>query len=272
MSLLYNRKQDAVFASCSWRHACAGVLLCLLLGTQPGWAATGCNLPPGVEDTTVQVSQASGRALIDVERPTAARQTVEISYNGETYFQTSDAEGRARITLALTAPQNKVSIHQRRFSVIHCEIDAPDFAQIYRVILRWRDPVLLALHVVEPGRKLATFGHVSPARPNTDLTQGLGQIDVATGVPPDGSTGEVSYVVDNVRTLPTGRFFNFRLEYVTRGETAKPPHCDEHPLANIQAQLIIIDAGQVTERSFGTGRAACGQTLSPAARLLPLRP
>ncbi|MSO90265.1 MAG: hypothetical protein EXR01_01555 [Acetobacteraceae bacterium] len=51
------------------------------------------------------------------------------------------------------------------------------------------------LHVVEPGRKMGEFGHVSPQRSNTNFSQGVGRMDVVTVAPAEGATAETSYAV-----------------------------------------------------------------------------
>jgi len=228
-------------------------------------------LPANAGGTSVRVGQASGRAAVQVDRAGSAGRTLEVDYNDDTFFATFNADGRAQLAFALLAPTNKITVRLSETAPIACTVDVPDFDQIYRVVLLWRDPVKLALHVIEPGQRLGTFGHISPDKPNTDRAQGIGVMDIATDAPQGGSTGEISYVIDNPRAIPPGRFFNFRLEYITRGETPSPPYCDENPLATIGVQLVVIDGGKVSQRGYGTGRARCGQPLSEGARLQPLR-
>jgi len=244
----------------------------LLLAPVAAWAAEpSCAMPANTTGTSVRIGQASGRVTFQVDRAGSAGRRLQVDYNDDTFYALFNAEGHAELAFALLAPENKVTVRLSETPPIRCTVDVPDFDQFYRVVLVWRDPVQLALHVIEPGQRLGTFGHISPEKPNADRSQGIGVMDVVTGAPRDGSTGEVSYVIANPRAIPPGRFFNFRLEYLTRGETPAPPYCDDNPLATIGVQLIVIDGGKVAQRSFGTARARCGQPLSEGARFQPLR-
>jgi hypothetical protein len=179
--------------------------------------------------------------------------------------------GNARVSFALLAPANRFKVYLADLAPVACTLDEPDFDKYFRVALIWQDPVLLDLHVVEPGRVLAAFGSISRGRPNLDLRQGEGRMDVVTGSPVDGVTAQLSYVVARPSATTQTKLYSFRMEYITRGNIPRPPYCDENPLADIPAQLIILDRGKVTRRSYGTGRAQCGEPLTDAQRLMPLR-
>jgi len=222
--------------------------------------------------TQLRVSQQYGRALVEVTRPNSAERKVEIEYGDESYVGRFERDGRVRMGFALTEAKNDVTIRLSETPPITCKIDVPEFAKIYRVILRWRDPIQLDLHVIEPGRRMGEFGHVSPARPNTNFSQGMGQMDVISGVPMDGATAESAYVVPDSATIPPDSIFSFRAEYVTRGMKPALPYCDDGALAVPQVELIVIDKGKVTSRKLGTNRAPCGEALPENRRYMVIRP
>lgn len=222
--------------------------------------------------TQLRVTQQYGRALVEVSRPNSAGRKIEVEYGDEAYIGRFDRDGRARMGFALTAPKNEIAVRMTESPVVTCQVDVPNFAKFFRVILRWRDPVQLDLHVVEPGRRLGDFGHISPARPNTNLAQGLGQMDVISGTPADGATAEVSYVVPDATAIPSDAVFGYRVDYVTRGLKPEAPYCDEHPLTSPLMELMIIDKGKISLRKLGTNHARCGETIPENRRLMVIRP
>ena len=222
--------------------------------------------------TQLRVTQQYGRALVELSRPNSTGRKIEIEYGDESYVGRFDKDGRARMGFALTAAKNEISVRITETPVVTCKVDVPEFAKIFRVILRWRDPVQLDLHVVEPGRRLGDFGHISPSRPNTNLAQGMGQMDVVSGTPADGATAEVSYVVPDGASIPADAVFGYRVEYVTRGAKPEAPYCDEHPLASPLMELMIIDKGKLNVRKLGTNHARCGEAIPEARRLMVIRP
>lgn len=230
-----------------------------------------CTNTDKLGDTQLRVTQQYGRALVELTRPNSAGRKVEIEYGDESYVSRFERDGRARLGFALTEAKNEINIRMSETPPIICKIDVPDFAKLYRVILRWRDPIQLDLHVVEPGRRMGEFGHVSPGRPNTNFTQGIGQMDVVSGMPMDGATAESSYVVPDASVIPADSIFGFRAEYVTRGMKPQAPYCDDHPLAVPQVELIIIEKGKVATRKIGTNRAPCGETLPESRRFMVIR-
>lgn len=252
-----------------WRGLTASAVLLTLAAGAPAWA--DCDLKNVEPGTSVRVSQISGRADVDVVRPRGGSQRVKVEYDDETYAGQLDGAGTGRISFALLAPGNSFSLFLSEAPPIRCSVDVPDFDTFYRVVLIWNDPVLLDLHIVEPGRILGSFGSVSRARPNVDLKDANGQMDIITPPPAGGATSQLSYVVVRPTETTQTRLYSFRLEYATRGTTPMPPYCDENPLADVQAQLIILDRGKVQRRAYGTGRAQCGETLVDARRMMPLR-
>jgi len=252
------------------------VLAALLCAFTAGGAAAQtqatCTNMDKLGDTKLSVTQQYGRALVELTRPNSAGRKVEIEYGDESYIGRFERDGRARLGFALTDAKNEIGIRLSETPPITCKLDVPEFAKIYRVILRWRDPIQLDLHVVEPGRRMGEFGHVSPGRPNTNFAQGMGQMDVVSGVPMDGATAESSYVVPDAAAIPPDSVFAFRAEYVTRGMKPAPPYCDDGALAVPQVELIIIEKGKVTTRKIGTNRAPCGETLPESRRYMVIRP
>lgn len=235
-------------------------------------APSQCSNMDKLGATQLRVTQQYGRALVEVSRPNSVGRKVEIEYGDESYAGKFDRDGRVRMVFVLTAAKNEIAIRLLETPTITCKIDVPDFAKLYRVVLRWRDPIQIDLHVIEPGRKMGDFGHVSPARPNSNFAQGMGQMDVISGAPSDGATAESSYVVPDAATIPPDSVFSFRADYVTRGMRPESPYCDDHPLAVPQLELIIIEKGTASTRKLGTNRAPCGEAIAENRRLMVLRP
>lgn len=222
--------------------------------------------------TQLRVDQQYGRAIVDVVRPNGAGGKIEIDYGDESYIGQFDRMGRARIGFALTAPRNQIEVRMAETAPVTCAIDVPEFKKIFRIVMRWRDPVLLDLHVVEPGGRLNDTGDISPARPNSNLSEGIGQMDIISGAPVDGATSETSYVVRDAQAVPADGVFDFWLDFVTRGLKPVLPYCDDGALASPQIDLILIDRGTVTESKVGTNRLRCGEEIPEKRRLMVLRP
>ncbi len=254
------------------RVALAALLVAFAVGGARAQTQAQCTNMDKLGDTQLRVSQQYGRALVELSRPNSAGRKVEIEYGDESYIGRFERDGRARLGFALTGAKNEIAIRLSETPAITCKLDVPEFGKIFRVILRWRDPVQLDLHVIEPGRRMGEFGHVSPGRPNANFAQGMGQMDVVSGVPMDGATAESSYVVPDASAIPADGVFSYRAEYVTRGMKPAPPYCDDQPLAVPQLELIIIDKGKVTVSKIGTNRAPCGETLPESRRYMVIRP
>jgi hypothetical protein len=247
------------------------VLACAGFAQQAKAGAGECNLPADPKGTTIALSEQDGRAELTVTRPNSAGRKFKIEYSDEMFVGKFDAQGRATLTFALIAPSNEISIRLAEVSVINCKIDVPEFGKIYRVVMRWRDPVRLDLDVVEPGRQPGGFGNVNRSRPNTDLQQGAGQMDVISDPAEEGATGEISYLVANGAALLAAGTPTLRLDYVSRGNRPEPPYCGDHPRASIQFELYVISRGEVKRSNFSTARARCGEPLPDSARLMRLR-
>lgn len=155
----------------------------------------------------LRVSQSMGRALVEIIKPNSAGRKVEVEYGDEMYSFKMGADSRLRAGFALTAATNTFTISMSETAPITCEVAVPDFNKLYRVVLRWRDPVQLDLNVVEPGGRMGETGHVNAIRPNTNLTQGIGQMDVVGTAPSEGATAELSYVVPNASLIPASGVF-----------------------------------------------------------------
>jgi len=103
----------------------------------------------------LRVSQSMGRALVELTKPNSAGRKVEIEYGDEMYSFKMGSDSRLRAGFALTAATNSFTINMSETAPITCEVAVPDFNKMYRVILRWRDPVQLDLNVIEPGGRLS---------------------------------------------------------------------------------------------------------------------
>lgn len=222
-------------------------------------------------NTQMRVTQQLGRAMVDISRPNSTGRKVEIEYGDELYSFKFGNDGRVRAGFALTAPNNQISIAMSEAAPINCTIAVPDFAKLYRVVLRWRDPVQLELNVIEPGGRIGESGHVNAIRSNANLTQGIGQMDIVGAIPPDGATAEMSYVVANASTIPSNSMFSFRLDYVSRGVQPDAPYCEDHSLAAPQFEFITIENGTVNTRKMSANRARCREKIADARRLMPIR-
>ncbi len=226
------------------------------------------SLPP---NTQLRVTQQQGRALVEVTKPNSAGRKMDIEYGDELYSLKFGADGKVRAGFALTAANNEFTIAMSETQPISCQVAVPDFKKIYRVILRWRDPVQLDLNVLEPGGRVGEVGHVNGLRPNSNMTQGIGQMDVVGVAPAEGATAEMSYVVANPSTMPANSVFTYRLDYVTRGLQPEAPYCDDFALAAPQFEFITIENGNVTTRKMSVNHARCREKLADSRRLMPIR-
>jgi hypothetical protein len=246
-----------------------------------GWVALGCILttcaaaaaqtPATCSNldrlgaTRLQVNEQSARATVDVLQPGGAGRRVEVDYGDEAFIGVIGRDGKAQISFALTSATNEFDIQLSETPAVRCKLDVPEFKKVYRAILRWRDPIQLDLHVIEPGGRLGGAGDVGP-----NQTHGLGQMDLIGHVPVDGGTSETSYVVPDGSTLAPDRIFEFRVEYVTRGMKPVLPYCDDGALASAQMELIIIDRGVATNTNVGTNRLHCGVAVPENRRFMVL--
>ena len=255
------------------RWIVAGLVACASLsGNARAQTVARCDnltaLGPGTE---MRVTQQKGRAIVDIARSGHAGGNVDIEYGDEIYSQKFDSDGRVHLGFGLTAPDNTITIEMTESRPFECLLAVPEFANIYRVILRWHDPVLFDLNVLEPGARMNEPGHINSARPNTDLSRGIGQIDLSDGIPTDGSTSEISYAVPNLAAIPANGAFTYRLDYVTRGAQPDAPYCGDAPLAAAKFDFITIEDGMATVRKMTTNRAHCGERIPDAKRLIPIR-
>jgi hypothetical protein len=234
-------------------------------------SATCDNSANAGSNAQVRVTQQLGRAQVDISKPNSAGRKVEIEYGDELYSLKFGPDGRVRTSFALVAAENNFAISMSEAAPINCSLAVPEFAKLYRVVLRWHEPVQLDLNVIEPGGRLGETGHVNASRPNGNLAQGIGLMDIVGAVPAEGATAEVSYVVPNPTAIPANSVFGFRLDYVTRGGRPEAPYCDDHPLAAPQVEFITIDAGTVTTRKMSVNRARCREKITDARRLMPIR-
>jgi len=246
----------------------------LATGSAPAMAQNvgTCNNAEKLGKTQLKVSQQFGRILVEITRPSSVGRKVEIDYGDESYVGQFDRDSKTRIGFALIAAKNDIDIRIVETPTISCKIDVPEFSKLYRVVMRWRDPVQVDLHVIEPGASIGDVGDVSPGRPNTNLSEGLGQLDVISGSPADGATSETSYVIHDNAVIPQGSIFDFRAEYVTRGMKPALPYCDDGALASPPIDLIIVDRGKVTTSFLNTNRLHCGTAIAENRRLMVLRP
>lgn len=220
--------------------------------------------------TEAHITQARGRAMIEIVYPAAAGRKIDVEYGDELYSRKFGDDGVIRLAFALTAAENTFTVSLSEMAPVTCSLSVPDFDKYYRVILRWHDPIKLDLHVVEPNGRLNETGHVTSKRPNNDHTQGIGEIDIV-GVPPTGDeVGETSYVVD-AKSVPTDGVFSFKVDFVSRGSDAVPPYCGDNALATPRIDFIKIQAGTVSVSRMSLNRARCQEKIPDNRRLIPLR-
>ncbi len=244
----------------------------LTLSAHAAMAGAGeCNLPADTRGATLSLSEQDARAELTVTRPGSAGRKFKIEYNDEMFIGRFDAQGRAVVNFSLIAAANEISIRLAEIPVITCKLAVAEFAKVYRVVLRWRDPVQLDLDVVEPGRQPGGPGNINRGRANTDLKQGLGAIDVNIEPIEDGATGEISYAVANGAALLAAGVPTLRVDYVSRGARPEPPYCGDNPRASIPFELYVISRGDVKRSNFSTARARCGEVMAETARLMRLR-
>lgn len=256
-----------------WRLGLIAAMLTFAgIGRAMGQTPGQCDNAAGLAaNTQLQVTQQQGRAMVDIVRPGSAGQKVQIEYGDELDSSKFGTDGKLDFAFALTAANNEFTIDMTESPPITCKLAVPDFQKLYRVVLRWRDPVQLNLYVLEPGGRMGETGDVSGSRPNKDLSQGIGKMDIIDGPPDNGATAEMSYVVPNPALIPPNSTFGFKLDYLTRGAQAAAPYCDDQPLAAPNFDFIVIANGKVTTQRMSTNRARCGEKIPDALRLMPIR-
>ena len=224
----------------------------------------------------IHISQIAGRAQVELTQPDRAGHAMEIEYGDQTYIGTFDQNGRARVGFILTEAIAEFIIRLNDAPPMTCEVEVPDFDQIFRVVLRWHEPVQLDLTVIEPGGKVGDIGHINTARPNTLFTHGIGYMDLVNDIPAEGGTAELSYVVPAGTVMPAIAAqaqgdFHFQVEYISRGLQPEAPYCDDHPLAVAHMELITIEKGKVTTRKLRTNHARCGEAVAGPRRFISVR-
>lgn len=217
-----------------------------------------------------RISQQRGRALIELTKPGTAGRKFDVEYGDELYSQKFGADGSIRLGFALTAAENQFILTMSETAPVTCTVNVPELNKIFRVILRWHDPVQLDLNVLEPGGRMGEIGNVSGARPNSARKDGIGQMDIVGGVPAEDATGEMSYVTD-AATVPPDGVFGFRVDYVTRGSQPDAPYCDDNALATPRIEFIKIDGGKITTQRLSLNRARCKEKIPDNRRLMMLR-
>ena len=233
--------------------------------------AARCDKPGNFgADAQVRVTQQRGRALVEIVKPNTAGRKLEVEYGEELYSQKFGSDGGIRLGFALTAPENKFILTMSETAPVTCTISVPEFAKIFRVILRWHNPVLMDLNVLEPNGRMGEIGNISGSRANINRTGGIGQMDVIGGVPAADATGEMSYIVETAAMPPDG-VFGFKVDYVSRGSQAEPPYCDGNALANPRIDFIRIQGGSVTAERLSLNRIRCHDKIPDNRRLMPIR-
>lgn len=234
-------------------------------------AATDCDIPRDMGRTVMKVSDTKGRALIEITRPEGAGRKVTVDYGQDSFVTSFDAKGVARLAIAMTEPENTLEIRMMETPPITCTVKVEDFKKLYRAILVWTDPVRLDLDVLEPGRGPGGPGHINRVRPNSDGSQGIGELDVSIAGTEDGGSGQSSYVVADVSKLPRDGMMVLRAEYTSRGAQPQAPFCGNHPKAVIRFDLLILEGGRVSKRAYTTSRASCGEPMPDTMRVARLR-
>ena len=219
-------------------------------------------------DARIALVEQKGKATVTVQLgPGRRQQLIHVDYDDETYSARLDNEGVARVSFALVAPSNTLKVLSSEFAAVECKIDFPEITQSYRIILRWRDPVRVDLHVIEPFRtwELGAYGHIYRDQANTNHDHGLGELDIVSDPLAAGDTGEQSYVVDEDKR-PRPGVFGVRRDYVSRGEAPTGAYCDDGPLADIDLTLITVEQGRVKRKNYRTGVSPCNQPIPLGVR------
>ena len=253
--------------------AVALFLLTLLLAAGPAAAQTGGTCS-ALDDghTKVTAVQARGRGTITVATDAGrAGQLVWVDYDGESFAARIAANGQAALSMALVSDSIQISVRGPEFSTVHCDLPAPDRAQYFRVVLRWRAPVRMNLHVVEPFRRMWEYGHIRPAEPGAPPPAGIGQIDIITDAIAEDATGEQSYVIEDA-ARPKDGVFTFRAEYASRGDKPAGDFCETGKFADIEYDLTVLEPGKPAKiRKFRTGAMPCGRESPPNVRFFSMK-
>jgi len=261
-----SRGHDPRLARCSamkFAGGCAAALLALLMGTGTARARTDGSCESSLAPRVVVTgSEDRGGATIRITSPESRPGMIaHVEYDGETYAARFDEMGVAKVGAAIFSSSNEFTISVKGIGSLKCTVPFPEIQDVYRVVLRWHDPVKFDLHVIEPFAMESTDGHIYPGRPNLGFDHGLGRMDIITDAGEEDATAEQSYVIDEARRPPKG-IFTFRADYASRGALPEGEFCGEGKFANVEFVLITLDHGKrLPAKKYATGTMACGQIL-----------
>lgn len=149
------------------------------------------------------------------------------------------------------------------------EHEPAELAAMYRVALVWTAPVTLDLHAVEFAGELWSDAHVWSGAPKdfeAVKATGGGFMQSFEAAAEAGQNVDV-YSYWTARASQRG-VVRIAVDHVSRGETARPPFCDDGALAAPRYQLIQSARGEIVSRlTRRIARAPCGMDLGLEVRL-----
>ena len=214
---------------------------------------------PAGDPCQAGVSQADGIVTLSVKDPARADKPVTFTLDDRDYAARFDAQGQLQARAPMFHPIADVTwpgSDGRR-----CDYRGIAFTNFQSAVLTaliWTGPYDLALHVVEPpgGRIGGAVNYIYPGRPNADHSTGLGDLQ-SFGTPGSGTAQVQLYTLPTARNPRHGDVYYF-VEFVSRGNPARPPFCGSDNQSTASFKIIHLDSGQIEQRGGSFGTVPCG--------------
>ena len=229
-----------------------------LPGTPPP-AKTVKPIAPAGDPCQANVSQSDGIVTLSVNDQARADQPVTFTLDDRDYAARFDGQGHLQARAPMFHPTADLAwpgSDGRRCD--HRGLTFTNFQTAVLTALVWTGPYELALHVVEPpsGRIGGPVNYVYPGRPNTDHSTGLGDLQ-RFGDTGSGTAQVQLYTLPTARNPGRGDVYYF-VEFVSRGNPARPPFCGSDKQSTASFKIIHLDSGQIEQRGGSFGAVPCG--------------
>jgi len=212
-----------------------------------------------VDPCQANVTEKDGIVTVDMTDTTRAGQAINIAVGEFTYATSFDPIGRVRFEAPILG--STADVHWLTKSQASCDRKGVAFSHFdttYFTALVWDGAYNLALHIVEPpdGRIGGPNHYVYPDRPNLDLKTGLGFLR-KFGAPVAGTSQVQLYTLPPQNQPGEGDLW-FHVEFVSRGNPAKPPYCGGNAVATVSFKLFHLDGGKLERKGSSFAAVPCG--------------
>ena len=227
--------------------------------------------------TDLQLSskaQPAARIQIDVSSVCLAGRLVTMTYGRHEFVRQIGSDGRLTVLFDLFEGSQPMSLKLDDGSTRQIATTGVDFNGVSKVAVLWTAPVNLDLHAHEYLAPRGSKGHVWSNAP--------GSLDASLAAANEGDRGRGFISMDDDGTGPGShaevytflhnsnqRFgaITLLIDYETRGNVPRMPHCDGGELAQIVANVVRLRPGGRVEREIvRLGPVPCGQTLAEERR------